>query len=325
MLTKRVLNVVVRAGSPAHQAYHRALGLATPQELLEGVIATGFRPRPALDLTYRGGHTIADLTFVNCFLGADRWDPADRGSIDSALAAAMADPDLENVISQYYSAPISSAMLASTTSAGPVAARFFTDEAQAQAAQLFRSGILGAAAAQSSVICVLLPPGAILVDGLSTDPPGAQDALARQAAATGAGLVEVEQADSLHGLGGYHGSTEVDGTRVYYVVAVYSEGQNGIAVFDQSWKNVVATLYHELNEARTDADVAVVNQTGDKSLLGWYSERGGEIGDIPISTAKHLTSVMKEVPLTASTSTVPVQFQWSNAVHGPEGPIPTPH
>jgi hypothetical protein len=30
---------------------------------------------------------------------------------------------------------------------------------------------------------------------------------------------------------------------------------NGIPVFDQPWKKVVATFYQELNEARTDADV----------------------------------------------------------------------
>jgi hypothetical protein len=48
--------------------------------------------------------------------------------------------------------------------------------------------------------------------------------------------------------------------RVYYAVGVYSQTEadgtvNGIPVFDQPWKNVVATFYHELNEARTDADV----------------------------------------------------------------------
>jgi hypothetical protein len=36
---------------------------------------------------------------------------------------------------------------------------------------------------------------------------------------------------------------------------VFSEGNNGIPAFDESWKNVVATFYHELVEARTDADV----------------------------------------------------------------------
>jgi hypothetical protein len=32
-----------------------------------------------------------------------------------------------------------------------------------------------------------------------------------------------------------------------------------------------------------------------------------------------------EVPLANGTGYVPVQLQYSNAVHGPEGPIPYPH
>ncbi len=34
---------------------------------------------------------------------------------------------------------------------------------------------------------------------------------------------------------------------------------------------------------------------------------------------------MQEVPLTDGSNSVPVQFQYSNAVHGPEGPIPAPY
>jgi hypothetical protein len=34
---------------------------------------------------------------------------------------------------------------------------------------------------------------------------------------------------------------------------------------------------------------------------------------------------VREVPLADGSGTVPVQFQYSNAVHGPEGPIPEPH
>ncbi len=64
-----------------------------------------------------------------------------------------------------------------------------------------------------------------------------------------------EKATSLEGLGGFHGSVSVGQTRIYYAVGVFSEGNNGIIAFDQPWKNVVATFYHELVEARTDADV----------------------------------------------------------------------
>jgi hypothetical protein len=76
---------------------------------------------------------------------------------------------------------------------------------------------------------------------------------------------------------------------------VYSEtsnGQtNGIPVFDSPWKNVVATFYHELNEARTDPDVEQVINGGRTSLLGWGSRQGEECGDFPVFEANPLTLV----------------------------------
>jgi hypothetical protein len=117
---------------------------------------------------------------------------------------------------------------------------------------------------------------------------------------------------SEHGLAGYHGS--MDGR--YYAVSVYSEGTNGIAAFDAPWKNVCATLYHELQEARTDPDVEDAIRTGDSKYLGWYSPRGGEIGDIPIVTSP-LHDVMREVPLADGNGTVPVQLMWSNRDEAP--------
>ena len=76
----------------------------------------------------------------------------------------------------------------------------------------------------------------------------------------------MRDASSLNGLGGYHGSVHVKTPKgknvtLYYSVNAFSEilpnGQeNGISVFDKPWKNVVATLYHEMSEFRTDADVA---------------------------------------------------------------------
>ena len=94
-----------------------------------------------------------------------------------------------------------------------------------------------------------------------------------------------------------------------------------IVAFDQPWKNVVATFYHELVEARTDADV-------EDSQVAWVNtERPAEeIGDIPMTLAgSNLTKVMKEVPLADGSGTVPIQLMWSNAVGGPEGPITVPH
>jgi hypothetical protein len=116
---------------------------------------------------------------------------------------------------------------------------------------------------------------------------------------------------------------------------VFSERQpdgteNGIVAFDQPWKNVVATFYHELNEARTDADVEDAIKAGNDpkavKFLGWVSRQGEECGDFPMSeVGPALNLVMKEVSLTDGTGRVPIQFQYSNAVAGPEGPIATPH
>ena len=121
---------------------------------------------------------------------------------------------------------------------------------------------------------------------------------------------------------------------LYYSVDVFSERmpngrENGIAVFDRPWKNVVATLYHELNEFRTDADVddaiAAGNDPAGVNFLGWTSRQGEEVGDFPVFTANPLTQVFKQVKLTGKTTTIPIQFQYSNFVHGPEGPIKNPH
>jgi hypothetical protein len=142
-----------------------------------------------------------------------------------------------------------------------------------------------ASLALDSLAALLLPSGVVLSDGDVT---------------------------SEHGLGGYHGS--VDGR--YYAVSVYSEGTNGIVAFDAPWKNVCATLYHELQEARTDPDVEDAIRTGKTTYLGWYSPRGGEIGDIPIATSP-LHEVMREVPLADGSGTVPVQLMWSNRDSAP--------
>jgi hypothetical protein len=116
---------------------------------------------------------------------------------------------------------------------------------------------------------------------------------------------------------------------VYYAVGVYSEtkaGQtNGIPAFDAPWKSVVATFYHELNEARTDPDVEQVILGGPASLLGWTSRQGEECGDFPVFEANPLSLVFQEVRVAGGMA--PVQFQYSNFVHGTEGPVATrrPH
>jgi hypothetical protein len=50
-----------------------------------------------------------------------------------------------------------------------------------------------------------------------------------------------------------------------------------------------------------------------------------EIGDQPIFAADTLNQVFKEVKSASGNRRIPVQFMFSNAVHGAEGPIDKPH
>ncbi|HXY81970.1 MAG TPA: hypothetical protein VEH55_11420 [Gaiellaceae bacterium] len=305
----RPLNVVLRPRSAAEAAYRSA------------VLAPGFEPQPGLDLRYLGGRTIPRLTFTNVYLGS--WGADEREQLDHALAAATADAHLNNVLAQYFKGTtVSSTFVGSRTHAERVPTRVYKDTVEAIVTGLGRDGALAGLDLRSTVVCLILPEGAVLVDGDS-------HGHARR------GAEGDEAVDSKHGLGGYHGSVHVARNgplkeTVYYAVSVYSAGTNGIVAFPHPWQNVCATLYHELCEARTDPDVEDAIRAGatpaGERLLGWYSPRGGEIGDIPMSEAgDDLSLVMKEVPLADGSGTVPIQLMWSNAVGGPEGPIARPH
>ena len=68
-----------------------------------GAAAAGFPPEPSVNLRYFGGTTIEKLTFTNIYLGGKaEWSADDIQKIDWALAAALRDPHLNNVIAQYY-------------------------------------------------------------------------------------------------------------------------------------------------------------------------------------------------------------------------------
>jgi hypothetical protein len=302
-------NVVVRADSPAGEHFRTQRSVAAVVEALEA-IAPPFAPDAARDLQYFGGKTIPRLSFTSFYLGgASRWADSDVGSIDRALEKAMTDAALEDIVAQYFPGQELSSTFTGHRFVEPsVPDTAFTDTVETLLADRYRRGDL-AGDLSSTVFLLLLPPGVVLVDGVA---PGSPD-----------------DADSLHGLGGYHGSIHVQSATLYYAVGVYSEttasGDNGIVAFDEPWKNVVATFYHELQEVRTDPDVEDAGRapTLDEGarFLGWMSLRDGEIGDIPIEEAgSNLGLVMREVPLADGSGTVPIQLMWSNRVHGPEGP-----
>jgi hypothetical protein len=179
----------------------------------------------------------------------------------------------------------------------------------------------------------MLPSKTILLDSDSSSGDSTKTNAPKTSASSSAGIPESEDeaASSLSGLGGYHGSIHTaqgngKGDSIYYAVGVYSEQlpdgrTNGIPVFDQPWKNIVATFYHELNEARTDADVEDVIKGGNPKLLGWTSSEGEECGDFPVFEADPLTLVFQEVDLTNGSGKVPIQFQYSDDVDGPGEPF----
>jgi len=327
------LRVFVGHGTKAEKSFRSRMSMPQPK-----AIAPGVSPTPSHDLIFHGGHTIQDLVFTNFYVGGSAaWKASDIQNIDKALAAAMADVDLNNVISQYFaSGNITSTFRPSEVLTGPPPKVVSQGDIENLVLQLFKAGTLNGFDYTSTVFNFMLPSGTIL----NTDTAPTNSAIAAQLekpSEVKKGLPAENEDDSTNGLGGYHGSVHAgSGSNtqiVYYAVGVYSETLpdgtvNGIPVFDQSWKNVVATFYHELNEARTDADVEDAIRAGtDPSatkFLGWTSPQGEECGDFPVAEANPLSEVFKEVELTDKSGTVPVQFQYSDSAHGPEGPRVTP-
>ena len=220
----------------------------------------------------------------------------------------MRDKRLNNVVMQYFpGAKLTCDPRSSLLLNDPAPKSLNEPDVQAQVIALYDGGQIKKKDAGTTIFNLLLPPGSVLKLGSDT---------------------------SLQGLGGYHGSVHFkrDGKRVtlYYSANVFSKflsssKENGIVAFQQPWKNVVATLYHEMNEFRTDPDVNDAITTGNDGFLGWMSGTGMEIGDQPIFEASSLSLVFKQVKTTNGKATVPVQFLYSNAVHGAEGPIAKPH
>jgi hypothetical protein len=314
----RPMNVFVRPGSKAElvcRRYAAKQKVSPKPELPQAeALASGFRRHTELNLQDNGGPIIRDLVYTNFFVGGSQaWNPQDIQKIDNSLSAAMSDQHLNNVLIQYFrGAPsITTTFRPSTilTDASPQS--MSQAEVEALVTSLRNQGKLAGFDFANTVFNFLLPRGIVLTidDGSGDEAPRAIS-----------GETE-EAASSLNGLGGFHGSVNVAGNTVLYAVGVFSEGDNGIVAFDQSWKNVVATFYHELVEARTDAGV-------EDNSVAWVNQEtpSEEIGDIPMTLAGgNLSKVMKEVALADGSGTVPIQFMWSNAVGGPEGPIAKAH
>lgn len=308
-------------------------------------IAPGVAPTPEHDLVFHGGNTIANLVFTNFYVGgSDAWQTGDIQSIDQALASAMSDRRLNNVMCQYYpSGQITSTFRGSQILAGPPPQTVSQGDVENLVRSLFQAGSLDGFDLNSTVFNFMLPSGTILntneAPTSSTISPSLESSVAQShhEHPIAAVIPHEEEEDSTQGLGGYHGSIHVGSganqQTVYYAVGVFSEQLpdgtvNGIPVFDESWKNVVATFYHELNEARTDPDVEDAIRAGDDpaavKFLGWTSQQGEECGDFPVFEANPLSEVFQEIELADGSGKVPIQFQYSDADHGPGEPQDEP-
>jgi hypothetical protein len=302
------MRVQARADSAVEKKYYAKSALPEPW-LMPKAIAPGISPAPLEDLIFHGGKIVAQMEFQNVYLGGESsWKAKDITSIDAAIKLAMQDRRLNNVMVQYFhNAPLTCDMRESFVLDEAKPQMLDEPDVQAVVTSLYDNSLIKKTDLDSALFNLILPSGTVLrLDGSS----------------------------SINGLGGYHGSLHIKrggkNITLYYSANVYSEVQengreHGIAVFNKPWKNVVGTLYHEINEFRTDADVNDAIQHNSNDFLGWTSRRGQEVGDQPIFAATNLNQVFKEVRSSSSSKRIPVQFMYSNAVHGAEGPISAPH
>jgi hypothetical protein len=298
------MRVQARPGSAAEAYYLEASGLpGQPWPPRTKQLAPGISPAPLEDLIYHGGKTVPQMEFQNIFLGAkDAWNSSDPQFIDDAIRLAMQDRRLNTVLAQYFHGTRLECSRRDMLHFEDSARVYDEPQVQDMVVALFDHKLLHDRDLESCLFNLILPPGAELRLGNSS---------------------------SHAGLGGYHGSVHIErGEReltLYYSANVYSEiragKENGISAFTQPWKNVVATLYHELNEFRTDADVSDAIQHSDNDFLGWTSRKGMEIGDQPIMQAgANLALVFKQILNSTRTVSLPVQLLYSNKVHGAEDP-----
>lgn len=303
----RLMRIQARPGSLVERRHYIYPERAWVQP---DAIARGIPPDPSADLVFHGGKTVPQMEFQNIFLGGQAsWLASDINSINTAITLAMQDRKLNNVVKQFFDSGVNLTCDPRPPLVLEEAKPDQLDEPDVHQllARLLQQGRVSDNDLGTTIFNFLLPPGTIL---------------------------KLDQDNSLGGLGGYHGSLPHNGRSqtAYYSANVFSQtmadGQaNGIPAFDASWKDVVGTLYHEMNEFRTDADVGDAIRTGnDDGVLGWMGAQG-EIGDQPIAMAGqlgHLQRVFQEVLSSTGNRRVPVQFLYSNAVHGAEGPIDQP-
>lgn len=296
------MRIQVMPGSEAEYHYYEIAARHNDAPIERAALAPGVKASPRDDLVFRGGKTLPHMGFQNIYLGrASDFAPGDQEAIDDAITRLVRDERLKAIIQQYFPG---------RALAYDVAPSVILDESrpnemdeadvEGKIVELFDQNQILTSDHDRTCFNLLLPRGTTLKLG---------------------------RFSSRKGLGGFHGSVHFNRRgrprTLYYSANVYSTvaagAQNGIPFFKDSWKNVVCTLYHELIEFQTDPDVSDAVRQNDVRFIGWNSNRGEEIGDQPLS-ANTLDRVFKEILTLPGSKATPVQFLYSNAVHGAEGP-----
>jgi hypothetical protein len=301
------MRIQVAPGSEAEYRHYRAAARRSGESMEREALAPGVSGSPKDDLIFRGGKTLPQMGFQNIYLGrASDFAPGDVESIDDAITRVTRDDQLKNIIQQYFPGKKLEYDVAPSVVLDENRRNEMDEpDVQNKIIDLFDRNLILATDHDRTIFNLVLPPDTIL---------------------------KLEGSTSERGLGGYHGSVHFSRggqtQTLYYSANVYSAirsgKRNGIPFFSTPWKNVVCTLYHELIESQTDPDVNDAILQGDRRFIGFNSNRGGqEIGDQPIS-ANSLDRVFKEVLTLPGPRPTPVQFIYSNAVHGAEGPAEKP-
>jgi len=300
------MRVQVAPGSEAEYRHYRTAARRSGRDVQREALAAGISASPKDDLIFRGGKTLPHMAFQNIYLGhPSDFAKRDVESVDDAIARLMRDERLQSIIQQYFTGKKLEYDIAPSVILDENRRNEMDEpDVQNKVIDLFDKKLIVATDLDRTVFNLMLAPDTVL---------------------------KLNGSSSRTGLGGYHGSVHFtrDGqTRtLYYSANAYSairSGQrNGIPFFSTPWKNVVCTLYHELIESQTDPDVGDAIRMGDRRFIGYNSKSGQEIGDQPLS-ANSLDRVFKEVLTLPGPSPTPVQFMFSNAVHGAEGPDEKP-
>jgi hypothetical protein len=97
------MNVVVARGSLAESIARKWSEVPMGAVAQPGALAGGIPATPDHDLVFRGGKTIPQLNFANCYIGGKAaWNSGDVDNINNAIKAVMTDRRLNNVIDQYF-------------------------------------------------------------------------------------------------------------------------------------------------------------------------------------------------------------------------------